>query len=82
VGVVAYGVFTFACAMILFLAIKAVMGLRVSEDEEIEGLDYGEHGMHCYDFAPSGGGAFDLKSHGGRPSTLPTTHSLAASEQG
>jgi nitrogen regulatory protein P-II 1 len=32
------------------------MGLRVSEEEEREGLDYGEHGMHAYDFGTGGGG--------------------------
>jgi Amt family ammonium transporter len=55
VGVLAYGVFAFGCAMALFLAIKATMGLRVSEEEEIEGLDFGEHGMHAYDFPQSSG---------------------------
>jgi len=60
-GVAAYGVFTAACAAGLFLAIRAVMGLRVSPEEEIEGLDLGEHGMHAYDLglagAASAGGA-------------------------
>jgi hypothetical protein len=27
----------------------------VSEEEELEGLDLGEHGMHAYDVAPSSG---------------------------
>jgi len=53
VGVACYGVFTVACAAALFMAIKATMGLRVSEEEELEGLDYGEHGMHAYDLMPS-----------------------------
>ena len=53
----AYGVFTVACASGLFFAIKATMGLRVSEEEELEGLDYGEHGMHAYDVAPIGAGS-------------------------
>ncbi len=48
-GIASYGVFTSACAFALFLGVKAVMGLRVSEEEEIEGLDYGEHEMHAYD---------------------------------
>ena len=53
IGVACYGAFTVACAAGLFLAIKATMGLRVSEEEELEGLDYGEHGMHAYDLVPS-----------------------------
>jgi len=48
IGVVAYGVFTVICSLILFFAIKAIMGLRVSEEEELIGLDLGEHGMSAY----------------------------------
>lgn len=48
IGVIAYGVFTVVCALILFLIIKVIMGLRVSEPEEREGLDLGEHGMLAY----------------------------------
>jgi Amt family ammonium transporter len=48
IGVVAYGVFTVICALILFLLIKVIMGLRVSEEEEMAGLDLGEHGMEAY----------------------------------
>jgi Amt family ammonium transporter len=56
--VAAYGLFTVLCAGSLFAIIKATMGLRVSEEEEIEGLDYGEHGMHAYD-THLGGGVMD-----------------------
>ncbi len=59
VGVLAYGAATFGSAVAIFLAVKAVMGLRVSEEEEIEGLDYGEHGMHAYDFELGGAGQLD-----------------------
>jgi Amt family ammonium transporter len=55
VGVGAYGLFTVVCAGLLFTVIKATMGLRVSEEEELEGLDLSEHGMHAYDVAPSSG---------------------------
>ena len=34
--------------MALFYAIKLTMGLRVTRDEEIRGLDIGEHGMEAY----------------------------------
>ncbi len=49
IGVAAYGGFTLVCAGILFYGIKMTMGLRVSAEEEREGLDYGEHEMHGYD---------------------------------
>jgi Amt family ammonium transporter len=55
-GVACYGVFTVTCAAGLFYAIKATMGLRVSAEEELEGLDYSEHGMHAYDVVPAGSG--------------------------
>jgi Amt family ammonium transporter len=55
IGVLAYGAFTVVCAAGLFFAIKATMGLRVSPEEELEGLDLGEHGMHAYDVAQSAG---------------------------
>jgi ammonium transporter, Amt family len=48
IGVVAYGVFSFAFAFVLFLVVKMVMGLRVSREEESEGLDIGEHGNVAY----------------------------------
>jgi Amt family ammonium transporter len=48
IGVAAYGVFTVVCSLILFLAIKITMGLRVSAEEEMAGLDIGEHGMTAY----------------------------------
>lgn len=51
VGVLSYGVFTAVSAFVLFAAVKAVMGLRVEPEEEIEGLDYGEHEMHAYDLS-------------------------------
>ncbi|MDH5674689.1 MAG: ammonium transporter [Myxococcales bacterium] len=47
-GIAAYGVFTVVCAGILFGVVKAAMGLRVDLEEEMEGLDYSEHGMHGY----------------------------------
>jgi Amt family ammonium transporter len=35
-------------AFVLFFVIKLVMGLRVSQEEEVGGLDIGEHGSHAY----------------------------------
>lgn len=47
-GVIASGVFCFIAALILMLVIKAIFGLRVSQHEELSGLDIGEHGMEAY----------------------------------
>jgi len=54
-GVLCYGVFTVACAATIFFTLKATIGLRVSPEEELEGLDLGEHGMHAYDLSGSPG---------------------------
>ncbi|MHB1017274.1 MAG: ammonium transporter [Coriobacteriia bacterium] len=48
IGVLAVGGFVFAVSLAAWLGIKAVMGLRVTEDEEREGLDIGEHGNRAY----------------------------------
>jgi Amt family ammonium transporter len=47
-GIVAYGAFTFVASLILWLVLKAVMGIRVSEEDEINGLDMSELGMEAY----------------------------------
>ena len=47
-GIGAIGVFTFIFAVVLFLVIKMIMGLRVDAEEEIQGLDIGEHGNEAY----------------------------------
>jgi Amt family ammonium transporter len=47
-GVLAAGAFSFPIALILFLALKFTIGLRVSEEEELKGLDIGEHGQEAY----------------------------------
>lgn len=41
-------VFTFAVAFVIFFVIKMTLGLRVSEEEEFNGLDIEEHGMEAY----------------------------------
>ncbi|HUG11869.1 MAG TPA: ammonium transporter [Opitutaceae bacterium] len=53
-GVAAIGIFTFLFAFILFFILKKTVGIRVSSEEEIGGLDIGEHGNEAYpDFHPS-----------------------------
>ncbi|MBN1869342.1 MAG: ammonium transporter [Candidatus Omnitrophica bacterium] len=47
-GVVSYGLVAASAAFIIISAIKATVGLRVSKDEEKQGLDIGEHGMESY----------------------------------
>jgi Amt family ammonium transporter len=47
-GIAATAVFVFVVALVAWLLIKAIMGIRVSLQEEIEGLDIGEHGNNAY----------------------------------
>ncbi|RBW61229.1 ammonium transporter [Ruegeria sp. A3M17] len=47
-GIAAYGVFTFVGAAILWTILKATVGIRVSEEDEINGLDMAELGMEAY----------------------------------
>jgi Amt family ammonium transporter len=47
-GVVAVGLFTAVASGLVWMAIKLTLGLRVSAEEEREGLDTGEHGMEAY----------------------------------
>ncbi|MEL6410497.1 MAG: ammonium transporter [Pseudomonadota bacterium] len=47
-GIVAYGVFTFVASLVVWFILKAVMGIRVEEEAEINGLDTSELGMEAY----------------------------------
>jgi len=47
-GVAAAAAAAFPAALLIFYVIKKSIGLRVSEDEELRGLDIGEHGMEAY----------------------------------
>jgi Amt family ammonium transporter len=47
-GVLAAFVWAFGTGFVLFTLIKKTIGLRVSEEEELRGLDIGEHGMEAY----------------------------------
>lgn len=47
-GVVAIGAFTFIFAFVVFFVLKVTIGIRVSPEEEAEGLDIGEHGNEAY----------------------------------
>lgn len=48
IGFAAIGGFVFAVSFVLFALIKLSLGLRVSEEEEINGLDWAEMGMEAY----------------------------------
>lgn len=54
IGTVAISLFAFIFSLVTFLVVKAIFGLRVSAEEEEEGLDIGEHGQEAYpNFVPN-----------------------------
>lgn len=48
IGIITIGLFTVTFVIIVFGVLKATVGIRVSVEEEIEGLDLGEHEMSAY----------------------------------
>jgi len=54
IGTLAISAFAFFFSLIVFGILKSTIGVRVSSEEEAEGLDIGEHGQEAYpDFASS-----------------------------
>jgi Amt family ammonium transporter len=48
IGILSIGAFTVAFSAASWLALKAIIGIRVTPEEEMEGLDICEHGMEAY----------------------------------
>lgn len=63
IGVVSVSLWAFGFTFLAFLLLKATMGVRVSKQEEIEGLDLNEHGITAYSGLVTG----SLKSTGSAP---------------
>lgn len=47
-GVVVVGVYTFVVSWVLFKVIHSILGLRLADEAEVEGLDYAEHSETAY----------------------------------
>ncbi|MDR2849325.1 MAG: ammonium transporter [Verrucomicrobiota bacterium] len=48
IGILSYGVWAFGLGLLLFYGIKVTIGLRVSAEDELKGLDITEHGNEAY----------------------------------
>jgi Amt family ammonium transporter len=68
-GIVAVGAFTVITSTIFWLILKAAIGIRVSPEEELQGLDIGEHGMEAYSGFLKEAGASGIGAS--RPSGMP-----------
>ncbi|WP_372728050.1 ammonium transporter [Nocardioides sp.] len=42
--------------LLVGLLVKYTIGLRIAEEDEVEGIDFVEHGESAYDLSPGGGG--------------------------
>ncbi|MBW4613469.1 MAG: ammonium transporter [Desmonostoc vinosum HA7617-LM4] len=78
VGILSVGGMTVLVSSIFWLVLKSTLGIRVSREEELEGLDIGEHGMEAYSgfLKEADAGRFpDEHSSGGisRGGDIPTT---------
>lgn len=47
-GIVAFGAFTFGVSLVVWMILKSTVGIRVSEEDEVNGLDMAELGMEAY----------------------------------
>ena len=65
-GTVLIGTWTVLTTMVVMLVIDAVLGLRVSEEDEVTGLDPSEHGMHAYPEFTDDSGPERAVADGGR----------------
>jgi Amt family ammonium transporter len=72
VGVLAVFTLVFVLSIITFAAIKATVGLRVSEEEEEAGLDISSHGMYGYPEAFGVPADFGSPEHGRPAATSPS----------
>lgn len=70
-GVSSVFIYVFGAMLVVFFLIKKTIGLRVSDEEQLEGLDLGEHGNIAY-------GGFLFESTGPHAS-IPRKHSIEKS---
>ncbi|MBI2091079.1 MAG: ammonium transporter [Deltaproteobacteria bacterium] len=80
-GVVSVGIFVFGSSWIFWNLIKATIGLRVPPEEELEGLDVGEHGIMAYPEFQLPGDSMPLEERSERPMPLPAGQLVAEREK-
>ncbi|MEM7769435.1 MAG: ammonium transporter [Cyanobacteria bacterium P01_A01_bin.37] len=64
-GILTIGLWTVVLSTIFWTVLKSVVGIRVTEEEELMGLDIGEHGMEAYSgFVKDASGAANTTTAG------------------
>jgi Amt family ammonium transporter len=76
VGALAVLVYSFVLTYIIGFAIQKTMGFRITEEDEVAGIDSIEHAETAYDFASLGG------SSGGGTSVVGQAHAEARNTEG
>lgn len=80
-GVISVGIFTFGAALLVWGLLKATVGIRVSPDEEMEGLDIGEHGISAYPEFYAGSGFLAPAPAGTAAKVSPVARTELANER-
>jgi len=74
IGIVTIFGWVFVASLVVWMVLKMTMGIRVSEEDEIQGLDYVECGLHAYpEFTggEGGGGSGPATGPGPVPAAAP-----------
>jgi len=73
VAAVAVCLYSFVVALLLAFAVKAVMGLRVSEEDEITGIDQTAHAESGYELTGIGAGGSSMLAAAGAATARPSS---------
>jgi Amt family ammonium transporter len=76
VGAFAVLIYSFVVTGVIGLAIQKTMGFRITEEEEVAGIDSAEHAETAYDFTSLGG------SSGSSASLTGQAHAEARNTEG
>ncbi|MBD2036734.1 ammonium transporter [Leptolyngbya sp. FACHB-321] len=75
IGAALVGLITVVLSTLFWVALKSTLGIRVSPEEEVLGLDIGEHGMEAY----AGFIKDPTDVHAGEPAAVQSTRGVAGS---
>ncbi len=81
-GILATAVFVFLSSLLIWVLLKITMGIRVSLQEEIQGLDIGEHGNSAYPEFLTRKPVYSLAGVNGSVTPLSDSRSVAAAKGG